>query len=228
MILSHAHKFIYIKTCRTASTSVETALSSLCGPNDVITQTSKELRTHREVHAQNTQLKHQAVPRRPLVKRLLGRPERYYHPSAGYYEHIPAWRIRTYVGDEIWRRYFKFTFERNPWDRQVSYYHLKTKSKDAAICFDRFNRNRRRAYVSNWSLYTIENNIALDFVGRYETLEQDFATVLDVIGMPETISLAKMNVSNRIRDYRSYYTNQSRAMIGDWYEPEIEHFGYTF
>ena len=48
MIASHAHRFIFLKTRKTAGTSVEIALSKACGPDDVITVTSpedEELRT---------------------------------------------------------------------------------------------------------------------------------------------------------------------------------------
>ncbi|MBC8051351.1 MAG: hypothetical protein H7X92_14570, partial [Chitinophagales bacterium] len=37
MILCHEHKFIFLKTRKTAGTSVECALSAFCGPEDVIT-----------------------------------------------------------------------------------------------------------------------------------------------------------------------------------------------
>ena len=37
MIVSHEHKFIFLKTKKTAGTSVELALTELCGPDDVIT-----------------------------------------------------------------------------------------------------------------------------------------------------------------------------------------------
>ena len=37
MILSHKHKFIFIKTKKTAGTAIEAAISQLCGPDDVIT-----------------------------------------------------------------------------------------------------------------------------------------------------------------------------------------------
>ncbi|MEM7193183.1 MAG: hypothetical protein AAF405_10065, partial [Pseudomonadota bacterium] len=37
MIISHKHKFIFLKTKKTAGTSVELALSQICGESDVIT-----------------------------------------------------------------------------------------------------------------------------------------------------------------------------------------------
>lgn len=231
MILSHDHKFIYIKTCKTGSSSVEAVLSGVCGPDDVITQASEELRDLRQRPAQNFRLQHPAVPRRPLWRRLLRRPERHYHPSVGFYEHVPAWRVRQYVGEEIWRSYFKFSFERNPWDRQVSWYHHKTKFRSDITrpSFDQFNKSRRRARIENWELYTIDGNIAVDFVGRYENLDNDFATVLNHIGLRGQLALPRINRSNRGEGgYRHYYTDASRDLIASWYAPEIREFGYEF
>lgn len=231
MILSHEHKFIYIKTYKTGSTSVEAALSAVCGPSDVITEASEQLRGVRQKPAQNYRIEHPAKPKRPLLKRLLGRPERHYHPSVGYYEHMPAWRVRTYAGEDVWQRYFKFSFERNPWDRQVSWFHYKTKSRPVADkpSFTEFNADRRRAFVENWSLYTIDRSIALDFVGRYETLASDFAKVLGEIGLADQVELPRANVSkDRSGSYRDYYDERSRALVADWYAPEIRHFGYEF
>src|SRR5690554_5738319 len=36
MIVSHRHKFIFIKTKKTAGTSIELALRQICGPEDII------------------------------------------------------------------------------------------------------------------------------------------------------------------------------------------------
>ena len=231
MILSHAHKFIYVKTYKTGSTSVEAALSAICGPDDVITEASEQLRGVRQRPAQNYRIDHPEKPGRPLWRALLGRPERHYHPSIGYYEHMPASRIRTYAGADVWSAYYKFSFERNPWDRQVSWYHYKTKSKTGPTkpSFDAFNKDRRRAFVENWGLYTEADRVMLDFVGRYETLEADFKKVLDAIGLTGKVELPRENVSKgRQGSYREYYTSETRDLVARWYAPEIAHFGYSF
>ncbi|MEZ5774664.1 MAG: sulfotransferase family 2 domain-containing protein [Hyphomicrobiaceae bacterium] len=229
MILSHAHRFIYIKTYKTASTSIEAALSAVCGPDDVITEASEQLRGARKQPAQNYRIEHPDKPRRPLWKRALLRPEKHYHPSVGYYEHMPAWRVRTYCGEAVWRSYYKFSFERNPWDRQVSWYHYKTKSRASRPSFAAFNRDTKRARVENWDLYTMKGEICLDFVGRYESLQEDFAHVLERIGLVGRVELPRTNVSKgKTEDYRSYYDAESREMIARWYAPEIAHFGYAF
>jgi hypothetical protein len=43
---------------------------------------------------------------------------------------MPATEARALLNDDkIWRSYFKFAFDRNPWDRQVSFYHHRYRGK---------------------------------------------------------------------------------------------------
>jgi hypothetical protein len=232
MIVSHEHKFIFIKTKKTASTAIEAALSELCGPLDVITPYRAESEADRAGRApQNYRIDHPLKPRRPLWRKLLGRPERYWHHSVGYYEHMPAWRVRQYVGEEVWKSYFKLAFDRNPWDRQVSWYFYKTKSKARRPEFDRFMQSRRRAYIDNHELYMLDGALGVDFLGRYENLEADLASALTQIGIKKRVSVPLSNVTpdreTRL-DYRNYYTPATRALVAEWYEPEIKLLGYGF
>ena len=146
---------------------------------------------------------------------LLGRRERYWHPSVSFYEHMPAWRVRAYVGEAVWGSYFKFAFDRNPWDRQVSWYLYKTKTKRFRPSFERFMGSRRRAYVKNYAIYTIEGSPAVDFVGRYENLKEDLNGVLSRIGIKERLKVPRVNVTQKgeARDYRDYYSPKTRAMV---------------
>ena len=210
MIISHEHKFIFLKTKKTAGTAIEAALSQLCGPLDVITPYREESEQDRKgLPPQNYRIDHPLKPKRPLWRKLLGRPERYYHHSVGFYEHMPASRVRAYVGEEVWRSYFKFAFDRNPWDRQVSWYLYKTKSKRIRPSFERFMGSRRRAYVDNYAIYTIDGALAVDFVGRYESLEEDLNKALEMAGAGRQLKVPRTNVTpnkDSERDYRSYYS----------------------
>ncbi len=51
MIVSHKHKFIFIKTRKTAGTSVEIALSKICGKNDILTPISPKDEIYRQEYA---------------------------------------------------------------------------------------------------------------------------------------------------------------------------------
>lgn len=230
MIVSHRHRFIFIKTNKTAGTSIEAAISKLCGPEDIITPYREDNERYRIAsQPQNYRIEHPLKPKRPLWRKLLHRPERYWHPSVGFFEHMPAWRIRTYLGDDVWNSYFKFAFDRNPWDREVSWYYYKTKSKNPRPSFADFMRKRRSAFVDNYQLYTIDGTPAVDFLGRYENLREDLAKAMQTIGCAEDVELPQVNVSpTRDRDYRSYYTPELRERVAEWYAPEIQLLGYEF
>ncbi len=231
MIISHEHRFIFLKTKKTAGTAIEAALSELCGPRDVITPYREESEADRKGLApQNYRIDHPLKPKRPLIRRLLMRPERYYHPSVGYYEHMPASRVRDYVGEEVWRSYFKFAFDRNPWDRQVSWYLYKTKSRATRPTFERFMASRRRAYVNNHEIYMLEGALAVDFVGRYESLEEDVKHALGQVGLTldQALPRAKTTFRKSAKPYRDYYDSDTRTIVGDWYAREIKLLDYVF
>ncbi|HUU67665.1 MAG TPA: sulfotransferase family 2 domain-containing protein [Methyloceanibacter sp.] len=232
MIVSHKHKFIFLKTKKTAGTAIESALSELCGPDDVITPYREESEGDRKgLPPQNYRIEHPAKPRRSLWRRLMRRPERYYHQTVGFYEHMPAERVRAYVGEDVWRDYYKFAFDRNPWDRQVSWYLYKTKSKRTRPSFETFMSSRRRAYVDNHEIYMPDGELAVDFLGRYENLEEDLNKALEAAGVTQQISVPKVNVTpnkDGARDYRSYYSPELRELVAAWYAPEIELLGYAY
>ena len=180
---------------------------------------------------QNYRVDHPLRPKRRLWRRLLLRPERYYYPSVGFYEHMPASEARAFLDEDIWRSYFKFAFDRNPWDRQISWYFYKTKSKHFTPSFDRFMNRRARAYVWNYEIYSDGSAPAVDFLGQYERLEQDLKKVLRHVGIKEQIDILRTNITGTRpdrHDYRDFYTPRTRALVADWYAREIALLGYRF
>lgn len=146
------------------------------------------------------------------------------------------------------RKFFKFTFVRNPWDRVVStYFFLKEggiTEKDAKWSeenlsrfenFEEFVREWLNNENANSSLHfqeqhlflsDEEGNFPLDFIGRFENLEEDFKKVCSRLGIER--DLDNKNSSNRKRDYKSYYSAETRAIVAKVYEKDIQMFNYAF
>jgi hypothetical protein len=132
--------------------------------------------------------------------------------------------------DKIWNSYFKFAFDRNPWDRQVSFYHHRYRREDTPSSFPEFIHNDKRARVNNYEIYSLDGEVAVDFVGRFENLKADFAKALSQIGLEYLSELprAKTTFRKDSRPYRDYYDDETRRIVGDWYKREIALLDYKF
>lgn len=87
---------------------------------------------------------------------------------------------------------------------------------------------------ANWlvpqNLYVKRGDKKVDFVGRYENLENDFKVVAEEIGIAETTRLPHVNSTKRAqrRHYSEYYTREAREKIAEIYADDIKMFGYKF
>lgn len=227
MIISHRHRFIFLKTPKTAGTSVEIALSRICGDDDVITAISPEDEPARMDFAgrsaQNEYVpwRHAAAGLRSINWRRPRRP--------AYYNHMPAALARSSMDESVWRDYFKFTIERNPFDRLISMYWYQTRRHESdrtRPTFDAWLTRTRQA--SNWPIYTIEGKVVTDVVIRYETLSQGLADVSDRIGaaitMPEYRAKAKYRHDRRPPS--EFLSTDAIARISDICHDEIRYFGF--
>jgi hypothetical protein len=67
--------------------------------------------------------------------------------------------------------------------------------------------------------------LLMDFVGRYENLQDDFNSLRAKLGITQT--LPHLNKSNH-RDYRSYYNDHTQQLVAEHFKADIELFGYSF
>jgi hypothetical protein len=71
----------------------------------------------------------------------------------------------------------------------------------------------------------------MDFVCRFESIEEDFAVVSDRIGLPSS-ELPRVLVKNRNptsrRKYYEDFDDTTRDLITEIYREDIETFGYEF
>jgi hypothetical protein len=230
MIISHEHKFIFLKTKKTAGTSIELALSQLCGPDDVIppiTESDEALRAPGS-EPRNWRVHGWWQSPRPLLKRrwLKVGPQDY-----GFYNHMPAAEARALLNDDkVWRSYFKFAFDRNPWDRQVSAYHFRYRRKRTPPPLAEFLQDANRARLNNYEIYSLGGEPCVDFLGKFETLDADFKRVLGEIGVKfdHALPRAKSGIRQNGKHYRDYYDDHTREVVRDWYAREIKLLGYSF
>ncbi|MGB9989633.1 hypothetical protein [Pseudoduganella rhizocola] len=207
MIISHKHCFIFVKTMKTAGTSIEVFLSSHCGEDDVVTPISPHVDPHR--------------PRN----------------HEGFYNHMPARDIRARAGGQVWEDYFTFCVERNPWDKVLSHYFMTKNSPahnlglGPDITLDRYLE--RGPMCLNHPHYLAEDGqtILVDRVLRYESLDVELGEVLPMLGIPFSGDLgvrAKSGYRTDRRHYREVLTPSQAAAIETMYRREIDLFGYRF
>lgn len=66
----------------------------------------------------------------------------------------------------------------------------------------------------------------IDFIGRFETLQEDFDIVCDKIGMPKQTLPHKNKCTHE--HYTEYYDDKTREIVTRMYEQDLEAFGYKF
>lgn len=230
MILSHKHRFLFLKTRKTAGTSVECVLSAICGPDDVVTPLNREGEALRLGGGPRNYVLRPA-PLHIRVLRALGAKRQ--HPDEIILnDHEPYDRIIAKLGNGALEGYRRVTIERNPWDRQVSYYHWRKRVRGReALTFEDFMRNEKLARINNFEIYSSNGAIVADRVMRYETLDDDLRAFLQDLGIERDFVLPKAKQKYRgpdKRPYRDYYTAHTKDLVADWYRREIEAFGYAF
>ena len=232
MIVSHQHRFVFIKTRKTAGTSIEIALAEHCGPADIITpidEVDEQIRRelgHRG--PQNFEVRKPASGLGGLISRLFGRN------VVRHYNHAPASLIRARIGPQSYDSYRKFCVVRNPWDRAVSLYFWRknrpgSEKLDEEMSFAEFVRDTPADVLSDAHIFTIDGAAAVDRFVRYENLAEDLTTALAELGLPAIdLPWAKSGTRETKDHYSWIYDDESEARIRELCAWEIDNLGYEF
>jgi hypothetical protein len=201
MFISHQHKFIFIKTRKTAGSSIEKFFLDTLDSNIIFG----------------------GMP-----------PENLDPINCNKCIEHKGWKFVGKRYKKEWQQYYKFTIERNPWDKVVSLYHwqLKTEPQHQITTFDDYILNRKKLYnKKDWQLYTKDSIPVVDFIIRYENINEDFATVCKSLNIPYNNELNKINLKSSIRknkSYRDFYNTRTKNIISNVFKKEIEYFNYEF
>jgi hypothetical protein len=154
------------------------------------------------------------------------------------HETLPEFFARNHVAPN---QFFKFGFVRNPWCRVVSFYFYLRKRAykipeiNGVDDFTAFLRildqdapwlKKKHSVRPQSDFIFQDGKLIADFVGRYEKLDEDYATACAKIGihMP---SLDRINRSEHTH-YARYYNDWGRDFIAERYKRDIANLGYAF
>lgn len=219
VLVSFEKQFIYTKTVKSAGTSVEVFFQPYCVPPD---------------YGDDPWVPGEIVTDYGIVGfRGKDRPA-----ETIWYNHMPAAEVRHYLGDEIWRHFFKFCVVRNPFDKVVSRYFFSLSEEERDHLRTRDFAEIKRgflAFLSQGKLgrdrhaYVIEGAVCVDFFIRYENLGEDVAEVCRRLDIQRDLAdMPRLKSQFRFCDahFSEFYDEEAEAIVARAYAFELEHFGY--
>ena len=212
-MISHKHKFIFIHIPKCGGTSVEQAL-----------------------------LKNEGIPEERILKWNLTEEEQQEYRMWYKYGGIDVQhrKIDQYKTENE-KKYFTFTFVRNPWERFLSEY-FYIKKVDGCDCED-FNKKYPtfKHFVKNNGIkccyyahdfpqidfvFNSNHGKLTNFVGRCEDMQYDFDYVCGKLKIPKT-KLPNRNPTKH-KHYTEYYDDETRQIVAEKYAKDIKYFGYKY
>ncbi len=223
MLLSHEKKFIYFKTKKTASTSIEIYFEPYCTgqPDHIPAQSTKQIISSSGI----------------IGSRRDGKTS-----DDMFFNHMPAIFLLERIGLRTFNRYFKFCNMRNPFDKMVSRFWWVISKRGVTRAstessFDQvrssFNqyiiRSPAKLLANDRPTYFIGPEAVADFYIRYEHLNDDLSAACDRLGIPYDVErLGTYNRQSRTLNepFSSYYDHEAADKVARIFAWEIAQFGY--
>ena len=240
MILSHRNKFIFLKTSKTAGSSIEAFLRQFCEPGDIITPL---LTPGEEEEIQSTGICgpmgdteiRGTVPLADQEKIKLGDQKAIRRFCV--VSHSPAIRVKQYVGESIWDSYFKFCVVRHPLERTMSQYFWKAHTKgwhdartDFTKRFDFFLASKQfhQLIRKGTGVYLHNGKVMVDYIGKYENLTESLGHAMSRVGVDlKPIELPQLKSGFRpMDDFTDRLLPRQKKVIEKAFEFEFNNFGY--
>ena len=220
-MISREKQFIFVHNYKTGGTSIEKKL----GHFEVLERDIQDHRTIAEIELLTKRGKHL---RTALYAMKKGKASAYYF-------------LKKAINPELTKRefntFYKFSFVRNSWARIYSWYvnvmkdELLRKSygiDSTELSFEDFLRNYmdHDTFGQLYFLTGLDGSVPMDFIGRFENLQQDFNIVCERLQIEDPI-LPRMLV-RKYGHYTENYSSKTKALVYELYKEEIRYFKFEF
>ena len=225
MIISHKHKFVFIKTAKTGGSTIENILGQHLGSKDIASGSAY-------IDTKDVS---------PTVKRNWQKID--YPDELGGYSHLPASLVyEKFFNGQKPKGYFVFTIERNSYDKAVSHWWWHTHAKrllklmnPTRVIFREhltgLLRSPENNHPSCWRRYSNEN-ICVDHIYQYDEWEEMFKDLSKrfslQIDMNSTRNIKLKNSNKPFSHYREAYKDNEQELVEKLFIKEIKHFDYKF
>lgn len=231
MLVSHYKKFIFLKTVKTASTSIEQSLQKYCSDKEYIfgSELGGFLHLNEDFSHKESSLGIVTVPLffTDLEGNII---------KSHFWDHMGAPELKSKLDPNIWENYFKFCVIRNPFEKIVSIFYFITRSNCVGenvpiqTLFEMYVPWILQTPLFNDNdVYSLNGNICVDDIIKYETLQEDYNRVCKKLGIDGEI-LPKINSQYRPKTVtcKEIYTNTTKKLVSEKYSFELDYFGYKF
>lgn len=166
-IISYKYNFIFVKTQKTAGTSIEIELSKCLDDDEhaIITPIYPPFADH--------------APRNFEAPNLPG----------PFFNHMPAFLIKRYLGEKVFDNMFKFCVEREPVAKCLSHFHMLRNSPD---------HNEDGTYHSTWSEYCERRNFPIDVAKYTESKNGVLHKIVDTILAYEALATSLPQITDKL------------------------------
>lgn len=222
MLLSHEYRFIFIKTKKTAGTSIEIALSQhLRDPRDIITPISAEDEIQRQALG--------IVPKNYLE--CLASSQCALRNNKLFWNHITASEIQQRLPAAMWDQCVKISSERHPYEKAVSQAWYRYIRQPQRIDFPMFlDQVVTLGKYENFHRYSIGGKVIAEQIIRYEHALEDVNALLKHFGLSPLTALpsAKTRFGADKRPVTEILSTAQKRKIQQVCAAEFDYFGYAY
>ena len=227
-IICHRRQFIFLKSRKTAGTSIELWLAPNLDPKVDLISTGIEFRQQypdawKSFNSPSRRIRF--ALRRALTFTPIFRP------------HMYAAEVRSFVGDRTWRNYCKISIVRNPWDRTISLWRWRQHTSGVSTTLgdfvtamekgEKYARAMGAHRWDNWSYYAIDDKIVANEIIRYESIESDATKIFNRFGISGGYLPHAKSGMRKSSDTLHLLTTELIERIAVLHKGEIETFGYV-